>query len=253
MNKKIRFGFEHLRIENHVPVFENYEGEEPAFFDPAPYPWVKQVEGAWEQIKAELMPLMKQEDDRLLPYFSDAMQSRPASWRTYGFYFWGRKNRKNCKRFPFTDKLLRSIPGMVGASFNLLEPHADIMPHCGDTNAIFRCHLGLSVPAGLPECGFTVRGETRPWEEGKLFLFCDSYMHHAFNFSSGNRYILLLDVIRPEFSRDRRYVCSRVLAGLSVHKIITLFPTLTNAIDKLYALLKYPLTALWYVLSCFGY
>ena len=48
-----------------------------------------------------------------------------------------------------------------------VEPGANINPHQGDTDAIYRCHLGLSVPGGL-DCGFQVGAEIRGWKEGRL-------------------------------------------------------------------------------------
>jgi hypothetical protein len=116
--------------------------------------------------------------------------------------------------FPRTWELLRDIPGITAASLNLLEPNTTIKPHVGNTNAIIRCHLGLRVPAPAPRCAFRVGEETRSWEDGRFLLFCDAHRHTAWNNTEEKRYILVVDVMRPEFAARRAATSARVLAGI---------------------------------------
>jgi ornithine lipid ester-linked acyl 2-hydroxylase len=132
----------------------------------------------------------------------------------------GVKFHSNLKKFPLTTKIINQIPGLVSASFNVLESNAEINPHFGDTNGIVRAHLGLLVPGTLPKLGFQVNLEQRTWEEGKLLLFCDGYPHRAWNYTKEKRIILLLDVIRPEFTHKKRTICGTVLASLFFQAII---------------------------------
>lgn len=111
-------------------------------------------------------------------------------------------------------KVLNTIPGLVSVSFNLLDPHTEIKSHFGDTNAVARCHLGLDIPGSLPEIGFRVKNDEQPWKEGKLLMFCDGYIHSAWNNTDKPRFILLFDIILPEFEEHKNSICSSVLSSL---------------------------------------
>jgi aspartyl/asparaginyl beta-hydroxylase (cupin superfamily) len=187
-----------------------YPMNDPAYFDPKDYPWVAQLESQWEVIRDELEALLQANGDSLVPYFNPNLVSSPNAWKTYALFFWKLKFWNNCRKCPTTTKILESIPYMVGASFSMLEPNSAVTPHNGDTNAIARCHMGLAIPAGLPECGFQVNGEKRAWENGKLMLFCDAHVHTAFNNTDQRRFVLILDVMRPEYASQTNAVCWRV-------------------------------------------
>ena len=193
-----------------------FKGPEPFFFDRKEFPWVERIESQWTVIRDELMMLMQEDGDSLLPYANRELTSKPNKWKTFGFMFWTVKSKNNYKKCPKTWELLNSIPGILAGSFNLLEAGATIKPHYGDTNAIVRCHLGLVIPGSAPQCAFRVGSETRGWKEGEFLLFCDAHPHTAWNNTTEKRYILLLDVIRPEYVSRKKDVCSRVLAGLNL-------------------------------------
>lgn len=197
-----------------------YIGEEPAFFDTKNFEWNKVLTESFPEIKRILAPLMEEKNTDLKPYFDTNIQFPPKNWKTIGFYFWGKKNYDNCERFPEIVQILDKIPNLVTASFNMLEPHSVIKPHFGDTNAVYRCHLGISIPAGLPLCGFKVKEETKAWVEGETIVFLDANIHEAFNNTSQRRYILLLDIMRPEFIKYERRVCLQVLSMLTLYYVI---------------------------------
>ena len=96
----------------------------------------------------------------------------------------------------------------------MLEPQSKIKQHCGDTNAIIRIHLPIVVPKGLPECGLTVDGIEKEWQEGKVLMFNDAQQHSAKNESDERRIVLILDVIRPEFLTKKYEISARVINGL---------------------------------------
>lgn len=198
-----------------------YELDEPAFFD-EDFPWKKVLEQRFQEIKSELEPLM-QNGDGLQPYFDEGLQFPPRNWKTLSFLYWGVKTKK-AESMPGLLSLLRDIPGLVNVSVSMLEPNSRILPHSGETNAVFRVHLGLEVPAGLPECGFKVHEEMRPWQEGELLVFLDAHQHEAFNESNGRRYILLLDIMRPEFMHLQRRVCVMALSILSLYWVLAHIP-----------------------------
>lgn len=221
-----------------------YKGTDPHYYDVRETSWGADIEANWLEIRNELDSLIAGGHE-MMPYFAKDMVNKAQSWKTIPFFAWGVKFHKNTKKCPNTIKLLESIPGMVSASFNLLEPHSTIKPHYGDTNAIYRCHLGLYIPAGLPQCGFKVGDEDRPWQEGKLLLFCDAHYHTAWNNSDGYRYILLFDVVRDKYKDSKKNVCSTVLASLFLQsasekiRFLKAMPYqlqyLTHAISKFFA------------------
>jgi aspartyl/asparaginyl beta-hydroxylase (cupin superfamily) len=234
---------------------EEYLGSEPAFFEVEKFDWASILTNYYSVILDELKPLMHENNTDLKSYFDENIQYPPKNWKTLGFYFWGKKNKKVCNRFPNTEKVLKQIPGLVSASFNMLEPHSHIKPHFGDTNAIFRAHLGIKIPSSLPECGFKVKNEYRSWENGKLLIFLDANVHEAFNNTSERRYILLIDVIRPEFEKQKISVCSHILAMLSLYYIISLNTFLVkiskHAPKIIINLFLYPTKLLWRIYFIF--
>lgn len=193
-----------------------FSGADPFFFDAAALPWAGIVESQWITIRDELREFIVSRREELLPYVDVTMASRPNRWRTIGLMFWTQKESANCAKFPRTWAILSGVPNIIAASFNLLEEKTTIKPHFGNTNAIFRCHLGLEIPAPAPQCAFRVGSEVRSWEQGKLMIFCDAHEHTAWNNADADRYVLVMDVMRPEFAHRTRYVASRVLAAIYV-------------------------------------
>lgn len=204
-----------------------YTGDQPPFYDSSELPWVKTMEDNWEVIKEEVLALMNDKPKRLRPYFiNKSMSFPPKRWKTMGLYFWKFTMHKNCRRCPKTMEILKQVPNLTSCSLSVLEPGSNINPHQGDTDAVIRCHLGLSIPAPLPDCGFQVAMETRSWEEGKVLPFCDAQTHTAWNHTQEKRYILIFDVIRPEFAKQQNGICAHVLASSVLQMLYQRFPGL---------------------------
>lgn len=195
------------------PIFK---GTEPFFYEPSDFEWTRHIEENWQTIRDELRMLRDAERNPMEPYVNTAMVSRPNQWKTFGMMFWGIPHIDKARQAPKTWELLKGIPNIMAMSFNLLEPNSTIKPHNGDTNAIIRCHFGLDIPATAPRCAFRVGTETRGWEEGKWLMFCDAHEHTAWNNTDRQRYILVIDVLRPEFVSRRRWIASRVLASINL-------------------------------------
>ena len=190
------------------------EDDEIGFYDKAKLPWVKILEENWTIIAEEIESFIKLNEKQIKPYFDENLVSKKNSWRAFTFFLWKWKMKKNIKQCPETDRILQKIPNILSASVSIMESGVKIKPHRGDTNAIMRAHLALKVPASLPECGFKVKYEERSWEEGNVLVFNDAARHEAWNLSKDRRYILLVDVLRPEFSHKKYQVCSLVWASL---------------------------------------
>lgn len=191
-----------------------FAGGEPNYFEPADFAWTARIEAQWRTIRDELLALLEQQRISMMSYPNGELTADPAHWKTFALLFWSHRLEHNMRQCPRTWQLLKDIPHLSSASFSLLEPQAAIHPHRGDTNAIMRCHLGLVIPAPAPACAFQVEDEMRGWENGRFLLFCDAHVHAAWNHTAGQRYILILDVMRPAFATRQRAVSRRVLAAI---------------------------------------
>ena len=194
----------------------DYKGDEPAFFDASQFDWAEKIKADYPLIKKELEDFLQNRN--LINYFNSTMVEKANSWKTISMKWWGLEVYRHQSYFKKTTQSINQIPGVVSASFNMLDANSSIKPHHGDTNGIFRCHLGLIVPAGLPECGFRVEDVTRPWKEGEWLIFVDALNHEAWNRSIGKRYILVVDEVRPEFISRKNMICSTVLTSLFLQK-----------------------------------
>ena len=193
----------------------NYKGEEPDFVEDE-FDWAIDFQKNWILIRDELNSYLNLNEPEA--YFNSSMVNTKNTWKTISLKWWDIEFRKRQAYFPITSSILKKYPELLSLSFNQLEPQGRILPHCGDTNAIYRCHLGLEVPDQLPATGFRVREETRSWEEGKWLVFMDAYNHEAFNQSDRKRVIMVVDVLRPEFKQNRKKVISVVLTSLFLQK-----------------------------------
>ncbi len=195
-----------------------HAGSEPAYYDAAQVGWPLLIEAHWTTIRDEFAARFG--DGRSLEtFFDEAMINRQGAWKTHSLYVHGLRYHKNLESFPRTDALLQQIPGLVSASFSWLDPPSEIKPHHGDSNMIVRGHLGLIVPAGLPECGLEVNGEARGWQTGRMLLFCDAYIHRAWNNSAAPRLVMIIDVMLPQYESALHAVCSQVLGSLLIFRL----------------------------------
>ena len=118
-------------------------------------------------------------------------------WKIFPFCGFGVTIKENCDRCPTISNLLQKIPGLKTALISRMGPSMYLKPHQGwasHSNFVLRCHYSLIVPEG---CGLIVNDEVRVHEEGKWIIFDDSKMHSAFNNSTQDRYVLIIDIERP--------------------------------------------------------
>jgi len=185
------------------------------FYPREAFPWLDALEAATDEIRAELVEVMK-EDAAFKPYLernarlphTDAhgLFENPA-WSA--FYLWkhGELVAENAARCPRTVAAMREVPFAAvrnrspSVIFSLLLPGAHIPPHTGEVNTRLVCHLPLIVPQ---KCHLRVGNETRPVVEGKAWVFDDTIEHEAWNGSDRTRVILLFEVWRPELTERER-------------------------------------------------
>ena len=131
-------------------------------------------------------------------------------WFVFPLYNQGVMVAENCKKCPQTVKLIDTTKLFMrcafgNALFSVLQPGTHIAPHYGPTNCRIRCHVPLIVPQGC--CGIDVDGVKRHWEEGKLMLFDDSFLHVACHngcTSIGPRVVLMLDLWHPDLTDEEK-------------------------------------------------
>jgi aspartate beta-hydroxylase len=198
------------------------------FYDRAQFPWMDRLEAATDEIRAELLEVMRQ-PDAFAPYVQGTpnrprkdeagMLDNPA-WSA--FYLWknGAPVPGNVERCPRTMAALEGAPlaRVQGRSpsilFSLLTPGAHIPPHHGLVNTRLICHLPLLVPG---KCTFRVGSEVRDWAEGKAWAFDDTIEHEAWNRSAGTRVILLFDIWRPELTAEERSHVVSLFEAIDAH------------------------------------
>lgn len=214
-----------------------YIGQEPPYVDPKTQNWTADFELHCNSILTELNAYL--EKHQLSSYFNTSMVNQPNTWKTISLKWWGIEFKKQQKHFPRTAALLKKYPEIVSLSFNQLSPGGRILPHCGDTNAIYRCHFGLDIPAPLPDCGFSVKGEKQSWENGKWLIFMDAFEHEAWNLTEKNRIILVLDTVRQEYTSKKNKVLSVVITSLFLQKRAEKFKFLQNSPQWIISTLAY--------------
>lgn len=167
------------------------------------FPWAKDIELnaniIQEEFEAKLLNSAKFASD-------SAFQSQVMGdgWSAIRLQRLGEWNTDNCKEFPKTYELLRSlnIPFAVrGVCFARQAPLSGVKPHSDGRNFILTSHLGLKVPEG---CWIDVAGERREWQQGKLTTLDTSFVHSTENPSNSDRHVLILDYWHPELTESER-------------------------------------------------
>jgi aspartyl/asparaginyl beta-hydroxylase (cupin superfamily) len=150
-------------------------------------------------------PAIRREISRVdRPTFRPENESIPrsGSWDVLMLFEHGRKNEETCKQCPVTAALLMDNPAPITPEgliyFSRMAPGTHVAAHYGPTNIRLRCHLGIQVPAG--DCGIRVGHEVRTWEEGRCLVFDDHYEHEAWNHTTQDRVVLIVDIWHPELS-----------------------------------------------------
>jgi aspartyl/asparaginyl beta-hydroxylase (cupin superfamily) len=172
----------------------------PPFFNADDFSWARPLEEQTPLIQRELAALLPRRAE--LPNFQDISRdqrhlSADDGWKTVFFYAYGVKAEGNCRRCPETTRIIESIPGMKTAFFSILSPGKHIPPHRGPYKGVIRAHLGLVVPEPREQCRIQVGDQFAHWEEGKLMVFDDCYVHQVWNDTDGVRVVLFLDIVRP--------------------------------------------------------
>ena len=174
-------------------------GDRPVL-DTELFPFLAAIEADWRLIRAELDQVLKDRGQLAAFQKISPDQTKIAkgdNWKTFIFYGFGHRSERNCRRCPETARLLESVPGLQTAWYSILAPGYRIPPHRGVTKGIIRVHLGLIVPDDSENCYMRVGDEIVRWEEGKCYVFDDTYRHEVANDTDQERVVLLFDMDRP--------------------------------------------------------
>jgi beta-hydroxylase len=199
---------------NRFLASQSLVGDRPVF-DSELFPWVAELEADWKTIRADLERVLELRSELPKIYEISKEQARVGAddnWKTFvlcGFGFQAEENSRAC---PETVRILKRVPHLETAFFSILDPGAEIPPHVGIPKGLLRCHLGLMVPDERERCRMVIDGTPRFWEEGRTFIFDDTYRHEVHNETSQKRVVLLFDFERPMKWRGR--LLNRILLGL---------------------------------------
>ena len=97
------------------------------------------------------------------------------------------------KYFPNTLSLFKKCKEVITVSIARFPSNRIIPIHKGNRELV-RIHYGIDVPDG--DIAFTVKGEEKKWENGKVFAFNDFYEHGGWNNTEYDRIILIVDLDR---------------------------------------------------------
>lgn len=172
----------------------------PPVYDTATFPWVKEIESAWPQIRAELDRVLVRQKE--LPSFQEISTdvrtiSTDTGWKTFFLLGFGIKSEQNIQSCPETWKAVRKIPGLKTAMFSIFEPGKHLPAHRGPYNGVLRLHLGLIVPGPDDRLAIRVKDQICHWQEGQVLIFDDAYEHEAWNHTDKTRVVLFVDFVKP--------------------------------------------------------
>lgn len=217
-----------------------YQGNQPCFYDPSKIEGLDRLERAYEVIYKELEENLSDERRRAICFDKWGLK-RQAGWRQIELEIYGVEYPERARLFPETLRVLNGIRGVSTIYFSHLSPRTRIKAHVGDTDAYFRVHLGLKIPAALPDCGIEVAGQQQSWQEGKCLAFNDIYFHSAWNDTDEERVVLIVDILRPEFLDKMTYVNSGVRATLYYSRIYEIFFPVIELMPRILTRLGRPL------------
>ncbi len=181
------------------------------WWDAGIFPWISELEAAYEDIKAEFQAVGGLRADRAIQHPNSGNLAEAGAWSAYYFHMLGKDYPEHIRDCPRTMDALSSADGVRQSGmcyFSVMTPGTRVAPHCGFINARIRCHLGLVVPEGAR---MRVGEETRPWTEGRAFVFDDSFEHEVFNDGEHGRAVLLFDVWHPDLTEVEKRALTHMM------------------------------------------
>ncbi len=232
----------HFKDENY------YTGSLPCFYNTDNFHWTKEIEAQWETMRDEITGYLK--SGGTLEGFTSPTSpglSYPEAWKKIYFMNslwlqWG-----NCRKLPVTWGILKKIPGVTLGAVLILEPKGRILPHSSESNINIRCHLGIKIPAPLPDCGMRVGSEESGWQQGKTVMFSDCHEHTVWNNTNETRIIVAFDVLQKQYDGQRTWLCANYLGALTLRSFDAYIPFRKILRGPVLKMLHKAVSFLWYV------
>ena len=194
------------------------------FWDFGEQAWHQQLIDSANDIRNELQTYLAKTSAALNPYVRQT-DGAPASWsHLIEKNSWqalhlmkAGKETEVAAAFPETLKALKRVPlSFCGnhapeAFFSVLQAKTHIPPHYGLSNFKLVAHLPILLPGG---CSLTAGKETRQWQQDKLLVFDDSFLHEAKNESDQQRIVLIFDIWHPDLSNEEKQRIRQVMTRL---------------------------------------
>lgn len=171
----------------------------------------KQLLSKWKIIREEGVNALYNTSLKLFKDESENLKDS-GQWKQLELFARGHRIASNCAVAPITCSIIENFPAAKNCKrgqvkFSVMQPGTHVWPHCGPTNCRLRAHLGLVVPKGTY---IRVAEDTRQWEEGKLFIFDDSFEHEVWHNGSTTRLVLIVDVWHPGLSEREKISLSPI-------------------------------------------
>lgn len=217
-----------------------YSGSQPCFYRVEDVDGVSLLEQGCNVIYRELFENLSNDEKREICFQKFAL-TRQEGWKQIELMIYGVEYGRRVALFPKTMEILSRIDGLATAYFSHLSPRTRIPGHVGECDAYYRVHLGLKIPAALPDCGIEVAGQRQSWQEGRCIAFNDIYFHSAWNDTDEDRIVLIVDILRPEFREKSIWVNSGVRATLYYVRLYALFWPVAELLPRVVTRLGRPL------------
>jgi len=166
------------------------------FTDIKHYPELQKIEDNWEVIRDEAMALYDSGNIRVGEDLPASGFYKNGRWKSFYLKSFSNKIPSAYELAPKTMALIDQVPSMHMALFAVLMPGKDLKKHHDPFAFTLRYSLGLSTP-NSSDCCLVVDGVDMPWEDGKSYIFDETYMHSIYNNTEKMRIILMTDVDRP--------------------------------------------------------
>lgn len=181
-----------------------------AIFDRGSFRWLPELERAHADILTEFEAAKDkaQSEMGLTAHLGAQIEvDDPDFWRTIHLYRNTTEIEENTALFPKTVELLKSLPlsqlggKTVSAYFSILAPDARIPGHNGQVNTHATVHLPLVTNE---KARIQIGDKWYGWQEGKAFVFDDSFEHRVENLGDEPRVMLVFEIWNPYLSLAER-------------------------------------------------
>ena len=147
-HKKTQLKKQEVKIWHSFTERGEYQGADPSYFDVSYFDWYALLKNNTEVFKKEVL---ETKGEIFIPYYNRTFSKSPESWKIIPLFSWLKRFDTNLAKMPKSKNILSQIPFLVSAAYSQLDNSSLIKEHIGDSNAMYRVHIPLVVPSGLPE------------------------------------------------------------------------------------------------------